>query len=128
MPAVRAANALAPTARSRNPSVERVSSHQQRQRREQREQQAGVDPQVVAEQVRQPGVAVDRCATAAWLVFGRLEALDRQQVGEQVERDVVEHDRRDDLVRAGARLEQAGDAAPDRAADDAGRRGRRRRG
>ena len=43
----------------------------------------------------------------------------------QVERDVVEHDRDDDLVGAGARLEQPGDAGPERAADDAAERGRR---
>ena len=40
------------------------------------------------------------------------QARGAQHEEHQVERDVVEHDRDDHLVRAGARLEQAGDARP----------------
>jgi hypothetical protein len=41
----------------------------------------------------------------------------------EVEGDVVEHDRHDDLVGARARLEESGDAGPERAADEAADQG-----
>ena len=51
---------------------------------------------------------------------GRLQqARRRQQVGQQVERDVVEHDRDDHLVRARRRLQHARDPGPQRPGDDA---------
>ena len=73
-----------------------------------------------AEQRRQFGVRARSCATGRLVVRRRLEAVLRQQVAEQVERDVVEHDRRDDLVGTGAGLEQADQAAADAPADQPG--------
>ena len=52
---------------------------------------------------------------------GRLEKAGRaQHPVDEVEGNVVEHDRGDDLMGAGLCLEEAGNAAPERAGDDAG--------
>ena len=48
-----------------------------------------------------------------------LDAVLEDEPAQEVERDVVEHDRGDDLVGAGAGLEDARQEAPDRAADGA---------
>ena len=47
------------------------------------------------------------------------ESLRREHVEDEVEADVVEHDRDDHLVGAGERLEHAGDAGPQRAGEHA---------
>ena len=118
-PAVRAALGLAPTARNSKPSVERFSSHETNT--------------VAAMASRNP-----RCSRY-WLpkisgyaalgsTIGRyrrvrprtLEQVRVEQVAQEIEGDVVEHDGHDDLVGAGPGFEHADDAAPDGAADDAG--------
>ena len=65
-----------------------------------------MDPDAGAQQRRQLRAVVHRVRDGL-AVRRRLEALDRQQVGQQVERDVVEHDRGDHLVRARLGLEDS---------------------
>ena len=117
MPAVRAAAGLAPTARSRKPMVLRESSHQTPSAAATARMMPTLKSRPAAER-GQLGVAVDELA--ALRVAGLLEALDAQQVLQPGQGDVVEHDRGDHLVRAGAGLEVTGDEAPERAEDDAG--------
>ncbi len=79
------------------------------------EQEAEVQVVAVAQQLRQGRRVVHRQRLRVRRT-GRLEeVLLRQRVEHQVERDVVEHDRDDHLVRAGAGLEEADQAAPERA-------------
>ena len=54
-----------------------------------------------------------------------LDAVLQDEPGRKQQRDVVEHDRGDDLVGAGPGLEDAGDEAPDRAAEQRRRAARR---
>ena len=53
IPAARAALGLAPTVRSSKPTVVRLSSHATADRSRQREQEAGIDPQGRAGEMRQ---------------------------------------------------------------------------
>ena len=117
MPAVRAASGLAPTARSSKPNVQRSSSQPDAHRGQQRQDEAQ----------RGRGSAAPSSGGSAALVVhgladrvvaapGRLKPV-LQQERQEVERDVVEHDRGDHLVRAGPGLEDTRDEAPQRAAD-----------
>ena len=52
------------------------------------------------------------------LALGGRNESSGEQVVEEPQRDEVQHDRRDDLVRTGRGPQDAGDAAPDRPADE----------
>ena len=126
MPAVRAAFGLAPTARNSNPIVERSRSHQTKPGRQQGEEEAEVQPVVLAQdlgQARRRGHGRAQRVVAT----GPLERVEGEQVLQEVDRDPVEHDRHDHLVGPGLGLEHARDAAPD-ARRRGGRRGWRRSG
>ena len=71
-----------------------------------------------AEDVGQPSGALD--GLAGLRIVRRVETVERQQVEQAERRDVVQHDRGDDLVGAGARFEESGDEAPHRAAEETG--------
>ena len=120
MPAVRAASGLAPTARSSKPNVDRLSSHATTA--------AASSPRIRPRFVRAAGAGPSSVRQHRRLLCtGLLIASDRagsctpfcvmSQLQEE-QRDVVQHDRHDDLVGAGAGLEDAGDEAPEPAADD----------
>ena len=123
MPATRAAFGFSPTARNWKPRLERLRSHH---------------TTTVATMTRMKPKCRLYCGPSSsgkTAVVrhrrrlrvarpGRLQQARRaQHPRHEVEGDVVEHDRHDHLVRAGPRLEHAGDAGPQRA----GRRRRRRR-
>ncbi len=118
MPALRAALGLAPTVRNSKPSVLRESSHHV--------------PAAAASAIRNPtptcGGGPPTCGSVAFPVDVRCDRVGLarclherragQQEGQQVVHDVVEHDREDDLVRPGSRLDLAHDPADRRAADE----------
>ena len=78
---------------------------------------------LVAEELRQLGGLLGRQRLRVERVGGLEQALLREGEEHQVERHVVEHDRDDDLVGAGARLEETGEAGPQGAGDHRGDQG-----
>ena len=72
-----------------------------------------------AEQLGELGGCLDRLGDRVISTLA-LEELGLEEEVDESQRDVVEHDRDDDLVRTGFRLEDARDEAPDGTADEAG--------
>ena len=120
MPDARAACGFSPTARRRKPRLERSTSHHTNT--------------VAAITMMKPQSSSGKrgpsssgnCAFAGvpcgdrLIAGGTLQDAGRaHHPRHEVERDVVEHDREDHLVRAGAGLQHTDDATPDRTARDA---------
>ena len=120
MPELRAAAGFAPTARIRKPSEDRFRIHQTTADGDQRQQEAEVQVEAVAEQLGHGRGLVHRQRLRVHRVGRLQQALLRQREEDQVVGDVVEHDRQDHLVRAGARLEVADQPAPDGRGQHAG--------
>ena len=102
---------------ARDRAVQQHPEHDERRERDE-------DPDVQALQLRvapehvQPRVRDDGVGDRDGLVRGGVgvqRAAEAERPHADPQRDVVEHDRRDHLVGAGRRLEEARDAAPDRA-------------
>ena len=79
---------------------------------DQGEQEAEVQVVAVAEELRHRRRLLHRQRLGVGRAGRLQQALLGQHVEHQVEADVVEHDRDDHLVRAGAGLEEAGEARP----------------
>ena len=84
----------------------------------QRDEEPDADLRRRPADVRQLGVAGDVRADQVGLMRLLQRRRRAEQVGQQVVHDVVEHDRHDDLVRAGPRLEVTDDPAHHRAAGE----------
>ena len=114
--------ALAPTARSSKPQVLRSSSHQTatpaRIARITPKWTSKLSPNGVGKRGRVVDPRRERVVAA-----GSLEGVVAERVDQHRGREVVEHDRGDDLVGAGAGLEEARDAAPDGTAQQPGDQG-----
>ena len=121
MPAYRAAVRLKPAARSSKPLVVRNRNHETTTAIT----RATMKPQCRRIAGRSKIEQAGRSCEVEHLGDRLRAALLAQEVGAQAEQDdlrgdVVEHDRRDDLVGAGPRLEEARDEPPGRAGQHAG--------
>ena len=123
MPATRAACGFSPTARNLKPEARSAEDPPHHDRRDDDEDEAEVQVVLRAEQLGEDRGVLHRRRLRVARARRLQQARRAQHPRDQVEGDVVEHDRHDHLVRAGPRLERAGDAGPQRAGDEPGDEG-----